>query len=183
METANETAAQALSQCPTCLKPLTNNNEKVCSECGCPLAGTAQEIDTHRSSYMHMRAIYQGCMLEALTATKSLYWLSGLSLIGNLIVGTVSQSSNYLIAAFLVPAIFIPLALWSRREPYLALLIALIVYILILLTDAIMDPKTIIQGIILKGIIIGYLIKGVKAGNESRKIWNQLKDKHWIQEF
>jgi predicted branched-subunit amino acid permease len=132
---------------------------------------------------MMLRDQYQGCMQEALKATKSLYWLSALSLVGNIILGMVQHSSDYWIAAIIVPAIFIPLALWSRRSPYEALLAAVILYILILLLDAVYDPKTLVQGFILKALIIGYLIKGVKAGAESKKIWGQLKEHHWIQAF
>jgi hypothetical protein len=170
------------NECYTCLTPL-KGDEKVCAECGCPIYGSAAEIDKHRSSYVHLREQYQSCMQEALTATKSLYWLAGLSFVGNITIGLIKDTPSNYIAAFVVPAIFIPLALWSRTKPYEALLTATVLYILIILADAIYAPKSLAQGLIVKIIIITYLVKGIRAGKDSKRLWDKLKDKHWIQPF
>jgi len=60
--------------------------------------------------------------------------------------------------------IFVGLALWTHRKPYTALLIAMIVYISLLVLDAIFDPSTIYKGIVLKIIIIVMLISGLRNG-------------------
>jgi hypothetical protein len=158
-------------------------DEKVCAECGCPINGSADEIDKHRSAYLHLRAQYQACMQEALKATKSLYWLAGLGACGNLVMYFINNDSGYLLAAFLIPGLFIPMALWSRKSPYQALLTATIIYILIILTDAVAEPSSMLHGLLLKVIIIGVLVKGVRAGKDSKRLWDKLKDKHWIQPF
>ena len=182
LENETKTATPPPTQCYTCLMPL-KGDEKVCAECGCPINGSADEIDKHRSAYLNLRAQYQGCMQEALKATKSLYWLAGLGAFGNLVMYFLNNDSGYLIAAFLVPGLFIPMALSSRTKPYEALLTATVLYILIILTDAIYSPKSLAQGFIVKVIIITYLVKGIRAGKDSKRLWDKLKDKHWIQPF
>ena len=62
-----------------------------------------------------------------------------------------------------VAAVFIGLGIWSYRKASLALIIGLGFYILIMLLLAVIDPITIIQGIIWKIIIIVWLVYGISS--------------------
>jgi hypothetical protein len=55
------------------------------------------------------------------------------------------------------------LALWSRRTPLGALLVAAAVYAAVNVLNAIVDPATIFQGIIMKAVIIAYLVHGIRS--------------------
>ena len=61
--------------------------------------------------------------------------------------------------------IFLGLAIWSYAKPYLALIIGLVLFILLNLLVAIIDPATIFSGIILKFAFIAWLIHGIKNAN------------------
>ncbi len=66
--------------------------------------------------------------------------------------------TNYLLAAAMVGLCF-----WARKAPMPAILTALGVYLVVLIGNMIVDPKTLTQGIIMKVIAIGSLGRGVYA--------------------
>jgi hypothetical protein len=57
---------------------------------------------------------------------------------------------------------FVGLGFWTKTKPFLAILCGLILYLLIQVIAAVNDPSTLYKGLILKGIVIGLLISGLK---------------------
>ncbi len=55
------------------------------------------------------------------------------------------------------------LAIWGKRSPLPAVVVASATYAVVIVVNAIQDPTTIAQGVILKIIIIGFFVKGIKA--------------------
>ena len=68
-----------------------------------------------------------------------------------------------LIVNLILAAIMLALALWARRSPLPAVLIATATYLVLIVGNAIGDPRTLAQGWIIKIIVIAFLIKGIKA--------------------
>jgi hypothetical protein len=68
-----------------------------------------------------------------------------------------------LIVNLILAAVMGALSLWARRSPLPAVIIATATYIVVVVANGVMDPSTIAQGWIMKIIIIGFLIKGIKA--------------------
>lgn len=68
-----------------------------------------------------------------------------------------------LIVNLIVAAIMIGLVFWSKRSPLPAVMVAAATYIVVVVVGAIVDPATLMQGWIVKIIIIAYLLKGIKA--------------------
>ena len=64
--------------------------------------------------------------------------------------------------------VFAGLAFWTKKRPYTALLCALIFYVSLIVIAAVLDPATILQGWILKVIIIILLLLGLRNGKESQ---------------
>ena len=62
-----------------------------------------------------------------------------------------------------VAAVFLGLAIWSYKKTSLALIIGLAFYCLLIVLLAVIDPMTIIQGIIWKIIIIAWLALGISS--------------------
>ena len=145
------------------------------------MLGTDDEKSAFDLQYKVLRAGYEGSLVVAGKGTTTLYWLSGLIFVSDLIFYFINSQQGYLIAAFLVPAIFLPLAYWSKKKPFEALLSALIIYVTIIVADAVVSPVTLVRGIIVKVIIVGFLFRGVKAAYEARKVRNELNQRHWMQ--
>lgn len=70
---------------------------------------------------------------------------------------------NYFLAA-----VMFGLHVWSRRSPFPAMVTALCVYSALIALNAIIDPKTFAQGIIIKVLIIVILVGGLKASLVAR---------------
>ncbi len=81
----------------------------------------------------------------------------------------VSQQYMLFTVNYLVVAIYVGLMFWTRKNPFAACLTGLVIYLTSILINAAIDPTTIVQGIIMKVIIIMALINGVKAGLAYRR--------------
>lgn len=75
----------------------------------------------------------------------------------------VWDAHSILIVNGILAAVMAGLAVWGRRAPLPAILIATATYAVITVTNAIIDPTTIGQGVIVKFIVIGLLVRGIKA--------------------
>jgi len=62
-----------------------------------------------------------------------------------------------------IGALFIGLFFWSKEKPEAAFLTGLMIYGLILVVFMVVDPTTIVKGIIMKIIIIATLVSGLRA--------------------
>jgi prepilin signal peptidase PulO-like enzyme (type II secretory pathway) len=74
-------------------------------------------------------------------------------------------------------AVFIALALWTKKKPYYAIISALILYGLFIALNAVLDPSTIIKGILVKIIIVVFLIKGLGNAKEAQQMKEEF-DRH-----
>ena len=73
------------------------------------------------------------------------------------------EPKSVLIVNLVLAAIMAVLAWWGRRAPLAAVLLATATYAVVIVANAIADPTTIGQGIIVKIIIIAFLVKGIRA--------------------
>lgn len=62
------------------------------------------------------------------------------------------------------------LSIWAKKAPLGALIVASAVYLSVQVMNAIIDPLTIGQGIIVKIIVITFLVKGIKSALEMRQM-------------
>ncbi len=69
-----------------------------------------------------------------------------------------------------VSAIFVTLGFWSRKKPYTALLVALIVVITLLVLAFIGDPTSLFQGWFIKIPVILFLVMGLRNAREGQRM-------------
>jgi hypothetical protein len=73
------------------------------------------------------------------------------------------EPTGVLVVNLVLAAVMALLAWWGRRAPLAAVLIATATYAVVLVANAIQDPATLGQGVIMKIIIIAFLVKGIRA--------------------
>lgn len=73
------------------------------------------------------------------------------------------EHNGLLIVNLLLAAIMVVLAWWSKQRALPAILIATAIFVVVQVTSAIIDPKTLMQGIIIKAIVIAALVRGIKG--------------------
>lgn len=69
-----------------------------------------------------------------------------------------------------VGLIYFALYFWAKRSPLPAAIVGLVLYLTLLLIDAVADPTSIARGIIIKIIIIVVLVRAIQAGLKHKQL-------------
>lgn len=102
-----------------------------------------------------------------------LFVIAGLSLLALMYVLPLDGSFEKIFMLVWVLAFagaFVALGFWTKKKPYTALLVALILFIAIQVLSAIGDPASLLQGWVFKIIIIVMLINGLRNAKESQRM-------------
>jgi hypothetical protein len=70
----------------------------------------------------------------------------------------------------IIGVIFLGLAFWARRSPFPAAITGLVILATLWALDAVADPTTLAQGLIVKVIIILVLVRAIQAGARYRRL-------------
>jgi hypothetical protein len=82
---------------------------------------------------------------------------------GELRKRVIWEHRGVLVVNLLLAAIMVVLAWWSKQRALPAILIATAIFVTVQVTAAIVDPKTLMQGLVLKAIVVAVLVKGIKG--------------------
>lgn len=72
---------------------------------------------------------------------------------------------------------FIALGFWTKRKPYYAIIGGLILFGAFILINALIEPSTIISGLIFKIAVIVFLIKGLNDAKNAQQMKEQFERK------
>lgn len=109
-------------------------------------------------------------------ARNALYWTGALVFLGEMFAMFVRPGEfniYVVIIALFEAAIFVTLALWTKRKPYTAIVAGLIAFIGIILISAVINTyvdggvgfvKSLFSGFIVKIVILLYLVKAINDG-------------------
>lgn len=73
--------------------------------------------------------------------------------------------------------VFAALAIWARKDPLLAVLFGLGIWVAVQGLAAIVDPATLFQGLVVKAIVVVMFINGVSTGLSYNKMKHTLAHK------
>lgn len=171
-------------KCPSCaatVKP----NDRFCDGCGHALPGPEQRVQQRRvaeaTGTMRALAVLFSIFGVAMyfvskaQADKALAQLAALDATQTLDIEGVSYTVadlraqvqwepwGVLVTNLVLAAVMGLLALWGKRSPLPAVLAATATYVTVIVVNAIVDPKTIAQGILMKILVIAFFVKGIKA--------------------
>lgn len=65
---------------------------------------------------------------------------------------------------------FFGLWLWARKQPFAAAVVALALFVTLQVVNTILDPSTLVQGLIFKVIVTCVLIGAVRAGLQAQRV-------------
>ena len=106
-------------------------------------------------------------------ARNAIFAVAAIFLVFGLIESFVGPDEALTISVIIVlfiAGIFAGLGFWAMKNPYPAILIALIFYALIILQNAALDIRTLWKGVIIKVGIIIYLVRGLKNAQEAQRL-------------
>ena len=174
-------AALLCAECKAPAKPY----DRFCERCGKALPGPEQR--RHESQVGEATGAIRmlawmfaafGILLALLTRSQS---EAGLARLANLAptelmtldgaTYTVAQLRQQLIwepwgvllTNLVLAAAMAGLSIWGKKSPLPAVVVATAIYLVVMVVSAVLDPKSIGQGVIMKVLIIGMLVRGIKA--------------------
>jgi hypothetical protein len=113
-------------------------------------------------------------------ARNALLLVGGLSLILNLVVlGTMDSLSGWPLAiAIGITLAFVGLALLTAKQPFTAIILGLVIYIGLWIVDIVVTgPEQLLKGLLMKGIVIYFLIMGLKHAREAERLRKEIRAK------
>lgn len=105
-----------------------------------------------------------------------LYIIGALQLVGLFTLGGLYDIELYMTAGVYIffALVFAGLGFWTKWKPYTAILTGLIIYGGLMLLSAIIEPESIVKGLIMKIVAFSLLISGLKNAKEVQN-WMELK--------
>jgi len=95
--------------------------------------------------------------------------MAGLNFLMGIFIFSSSQDIPTLVASTILCIMYLLLAFWSSKKPLMALLLGLLLYLTTIIISAIVDPATIVKGLLIKIFIIAYLGKGIYSASSLNK--------------
>lgn len=150
--------------------------DRFCLSCGFPANGTEDEQRTYRLKISSSKDLLKEAEKKIREAKIIIYVLTALTFLMGTIAGFGNDDLASLIVNLLLCTLYLIFAAWSNKNPFRAILTCFIVYLTIQVLNAIVEPATIMQGIIVKFIFIAVFLKGIQSANEAKHLLKELKD-------
>ncbi len=151
-----------------------NPNQKFCSQCSFPANGTEDEKRSFRLLVSSRKRFLKDANEKIKSGKTIIYVLAGLYFVFGLFFGLVNDDIATMVVYLVCTIIYLILAAWSSKNPFGAILTALIIYVTIHVLAAIVEPASIFSGIILKIIFISAFVKGIRSAQEAQKYLAEL---------
>jgi len=79
------------------------------------------------------------------------------------------EPAKLLVLNLVLSAVMFGLHLWSKKAPLPAVIVAFSIFAVINIANAMVDPKTIAQGLVMKVLMIALLVRGIRDALVVRK--------------
>ena len=119
----------------------------------------------------------QSAETEIKKARNAIIAIAILIIIGNLIVMGVNNSFTTLAIIIMlgIAVIFTGLAFLTKKQPLTAIIIALVLFVALWVSDIVIAGiQNLYQGIVVKAIILYFLVKGIKHAREAERIRKEI---------
>ncbi len=166
------------SVCYYCKSKGLKDTDKYCPNCGFPQRGTQAEMKMFiRDMNLKERLLFdkKNAIRKAQTI---LYVLAILNPALSFFLYLAVDGASFIIfvSGIIMGLIYFILVLWSKKNPFTAILCGFFFYITMIAINAIIIPSSLFSGIIIKIIIIGGFIYGFKGAKDAEKLEKELKE-------
>ncbi len=160
-----------MRKCPGCQAELgADFSNRFCSNCGYPVNETTEEQKKFVGRLKVMRITLEEEWKKINRVRIFLFIIAGLTLLVGVFTGLASNNSEGVVALtvlnIVLAIIYLTLGLLVKRYPLPVCVIGLVLFVSIHLLNAFADPKTIIQGILLKIFVVSSFIYGILAARK-----------------
>ena len=161
--------------CPAC-KNINNADTLFCDKCEFPFQGSEKEKSIHIGRFINKRGVVFDANDSIRKSQNILFLVIGLYVLGLVInFEFLLDNKIFLVFDILIIISFGVCAFMLKRAPVLFTTIPLIILIALYVSNFIIDPRSILNGIIMKVIIIGTLVYSIYlhiSSNKFKKKYN-----------
>jgi hypothetical protein len=165
--------ADGSSLCNSCFTKI-DQDDQFCNNCGYPLKGTEEEKRTFQSTRTVNEIDIADYNKKLTNAANTLYYLGGIFVIYALVQFFVKKDDEdvlaYVLPNIVLAIVFVVLGGYTKKKPLACLISGFSLYIIVQVLNAVTEPSTVIKGIIVKIIVIGFLVRGIKSAIEVDRI-------------
>jgi hypothetical protein len=148
---------------------------KFCPKCSYPINGTEQDKSFFRGRITSRQALLRDTEKKIKSGRNTILILAGLVFLQGMILGFGADDFAGMIVNVIISLLYLILAAWATKNPFGAILTAGIVYVTLIVVNALVEPTTIMSGIILKIIIIGAFVKGIRSAHDAQTVMRELE--------
>lgn len=142
--------------------------------CGFPQFGDEKEQKKFIMDKRMLRMEFEEAEEKLKKARIAIFGVAGLLFLSYALLATKESGNDAIVEGGILVSLFVGLGILAGKHPFAASLTALILYGLLIVLYAMIDPITIIGGIIWKIAIIASLIYGLKAASEAKRVKQKL---------
>jgi hypothetical protein len=165
--------------CENCKQEVDHENV-FCPSCGYPVKGTDQQRYAYSVQLSRRKSMLGDAEKRIKEARTAIFVVAGLTFIGGLFVGISKDNSAAMVVNFILTILYLIFAAWCTKNPFGAILTAFIVYVTTIILNAIVEPATLISGIIVKILVVIALIKGIQSALEAKRLMQELQSSKTI---
>lgn len=164
-----ETVSNNNSICKCCKESILQADE-FCASCGFPLKGTEEEQGKYIGQYILGTHNISEDENQINKSRKGLLIVAGLLVVG----GFWSAKSGGEVAAInlvgniILAIVFAFITLWSEKNPFAAFITTLLLFLSLQIVAFIINPSSLVSGILLKVVIIALLVNGVVSAAKTK---------------
>jgi hypothetical protein len=156
------------SVCYYCKSTGLTETDKFCPNCAFPQRGGQTMMKKFIWNINNKHTLLADQKKAINKARNMLFGLSILFTLFSILLGVVTEFNLVVLLTNLVVAgIYLGLGLWSRKNPFPAILTGFFLYITLIVINAVIDSGTIFQGLFMKGFVIAGFVYGYKGVKDS----------------
>lgn len=156
-----------------CCKTTVTENDSFCPNCGFPLKGTIEEQGEFIGKFLTKKNEEQEWKRQVNNARTTLAVVGVLMIVTGGFYGLMNRNSGgeiIFVVNLIIGLIYFFLSWWSNKNPFGAILTGLIIFISIYLLQAFINPSSLIEGVIIKVVVVTYMINGVVSAAKVRNM-------------
>ena len=164
------------SVCYYCKSTGLTELDKFCPNCAFPQRGSQANMKKFIWNINNKHVLLADQKKAIRKARNLLFGLSILFVLISILQGVTSEFNLIILASnFVLAGIYLGLGLWSRKNPFPARLTGFFFYITLIVINAIIEPTSIFQGLLVKGFIIAGSVYGYKGVKDSAILEKELE--------
>jgi hypothetical protein len=151
------------------------STQKFCSSCSYPISGSLEDRQQFVVTIGKHKLLIKRAKEKISTAKIIIYVIAGFTFLAGVFAYFKYDDFTLMIVNLFISLLYLILAAWADKNPFAAILTAFILYVTVILINAVVEPGSLFSGILWKVIFIGAFIKAIRSAQEAQESMKELE--------